>query len=77
MHQTNLLDLFWEGFQLTRHHLLGDQQLLLVLAPDAPPCCSGWIGIINHLFRHSYKYQGPFVHRYRLHYQANIESLVH
>jgi len=43
MHQPNLLDLFWEGFQLTNHRFLSEQQLLLTLEPDVSPrcgCCS-------------------------------------
>lgn len=41
MHQPNLLDLFWEGFQLINHRFLSEQQLLLTLEPDAGPRCGG------------------------------------
>ena len=40
MHQPNLLDLFWEGFQLTSHRFLSEQQLLLVLEPNRLPRCN-------------------------------------
>ena len=40
MHQPNLLDRFWEGFQLAEHRLLSDQQLLLVLEPSCSPRCN-------------------------------------
>jgi transposase len=40
MHQTNLLDLFWEGFQLIDHQVLGDQQLLITLEARSLPRCS-------------------------------------
>lgn len=39
MLQPNLLDLFWEGFQLTYHRFLNERQLLLTLEPAAPPRC--------------------------------------
>lgn len=39
MLQPNLLDLFWEGFQLTHHRFLSEQQLLLTLEPVASPRC--------------------------------------
>jgi transposase len=41
MHQTNLLDRFWKGFQLTEHRMLNVRQLLIQLEPNAPPRCSG------------------------------------
>ena len=41
MPQPNLLDLFWEGFQLKSHRQLSSQQLVLVLEPDSAPRCSG------------------------------------
>ena len=41
MHQTNLLDLFWEGFQLKEHQILNVQQLLIHLESTRPPRCSG------------------------------------
>ena len=40
MHQPNLLDLFWEGFQLKTHRHLSDQRLLLALEPISLPRCS-------------------------------------
>lgn len=39
MSQPNLLDLFWEGFQLANHRSLSEQQLLLTLEPDTTPRC--------------------------------------
>jgi len=39
MPQPNLLDLFWEGFQLSRHRFMGEQKLLLTLEANASPRC--------------------------------------
>ena len=47
MHQINLLDLFWEGFQLTEHQILNVQQLLIHLEPSRSPHCSGCNTIVS------------------------------
>jgi hypothetical protein len=37
MHQISLLNLLWEGFQLTEYRMLGDQQLPIILEPNGSP----------------------------------------
>lgn len=40
MHQPNLLDRFWKGFQLTEYRILSDRLLLITLEPVVSPRCS-------------------------------------
>ena len=40
MHQTNLLKLFWEGFEVAEHQILGEKRLLITLEACAAPRCS-------------------------------------
>jgi transposase len=47
MHEINLLDLFWEGFQLTGYRMLGDQQLLIILESSGSPRCSGCNTVVS------------------------------
>ena len=47
MPQPNLLDLFWEGFQLAKHRILGDQQMLIILEPSGSPRCGGCCSIVD------------------------------
>lgn len=41
MHETNLLSLFWEGFQPTCHHCPDERTLVIQLQADGIPVCSG------------------------------------